>query len=662
MRRWSAPLIGLSFTLLLVAVSCTLKIPGTPVWTIQVTVPFSKRVYRLAELVTDSARLAERGWGIIKGRDDSTLIFEYHDEIDYQQIGDRIKIEATETRHYNNEIGALNIEEPRPDTIAVLLAESMSSAEGGQRGAFISFTFNSAQDTIEFDVFHWARARRGWVVLEVINRYPVNIEDLTISLSNLADNTSIGTVTFPGSIPPDGAALDSIDLATRLVYNELLMITEGRLGGSGRTAGTDDDEALFVVVGITRMEADSAESEFSRHDFSSRDSLETESDNQVAEAVIKEGWAYVEVTNTLPAKVIDTTYFENIRDPDGNRSFYTDSLMPEGILSDSVNLAGYTITMELDDQRVHVQNRAVMDEVTTYQIISRCQGVEVDYYTGDLIFSRFNGILDSVQVGIPTLEVETDFPRGLDSIDFVSDTLLLTIYNETSLPMRLDMKIEGFNFQRHIDTSLTVQTDLLSGTNRIVVPDADRLTRIVPDLFRVTGNAGIGARFFPEYANRVVRVDDAQGFSGSINLNSELKFTMGACRITTDPVRLGDTLDFAVESVDLSVHLVNSIPLGGTVRLLMGNDISAMDTIIEAVIPRLDIVDHRVEAAVDSSYFSLTSSQLDIIRGAPVYTRQVIEFESIAGDTVWLYGGDTLSVQASAVVRYTVDFNSGENE
>ena len=82
-------------------ISCDLKVPGVPIWTIEATIPFNKRVYKLQELVTDSTQFLEQGWGLLVNDYDSVLKFVYTEELEYQQIGDRLTYEGSERGVYS---------------------------------------------------------------------------------------------------------------------------------------------------------------------------------------------------------------------------------------------------------------------------------------------------------------------------------------------------------------------------------------------------------------------------------------------------------------------------------------------------------------------------------------------------------------------------------
>jgi hypothetical protein len=125
--------------------------------------------------------------------------------------------------------------------------------------------------------------------------------------------------------------------------------------------------------------------------------------------------------------------------------------------------------------------------------------------------------------------------------------------------------------------------------------------------------------------------------------------------VKSDPALIAERLDLPVEAVALDVRLRNSIPLEGTIKFLAGQDTSAMDTLISAPIPRLDIIGHRVASADTAFTVRLSHRGIQLFKRQGVYTRQVLFLNGTQGESVWLFGEDSLSVWATAHITYTVN-------
>ncbi len=648
-----------------VVIGCTFKVPGAPIWTIEASVPFSERVYRMGELVTDSARMAHQRWGIEVSPIDSVLQFESRDSLQYQAIGDRLTYSASSVGNYNNQMGVIHVEQPLPDADTVNISEANPLLHAGYHGPILAFNLQEAQDSLKYNIFQWVRIRRGVLYLTVTNGYPFEIQNLTVRLTNKVNQQVLGTIIFGHPIPANSSGSDSLDLSGKLVYNSLLLTANGRSPGSQAAVDITGNELLRLAVGISSTDVDSANAEVAAQSFSNPDQLQIDSRNKIVRAEIKHGTAYFRLTNTTPFRVRSDMVFANLLDSTGALISKTLTLEPmtAGGLT-TLDLNRSVVTMPLNNQGLQVTNQVTVEDsrVTryrgqTYQTIASYQGVQVEYWTDALTLSHFEGIVDSITVDIPETVTPVQFPDGLDSLHFARDTVFVFLDNQTTMPLKLDFDVTGTNSHTRQSISLPVIADLVPGNNIITIPNADRLTSVLPDTIRVLGSASLGRKFFP--ALGVGTIDQSQGFAGEVLIRSGLKFTIGQTRVITKPDSIG-ALDYPLQSADMRIHLINSIPLAGRVQLLIGNDTSRMVPIIQVDIPRHALHHNRVVSSADTTYtIGLGSTELAILKQTPVYTQQILTFLSSNGDTAWVYPSDSLAVQASATVRYTINPKNG---
>jgi len=651
----------------LMFIGCSLKTPGAPVWTVEATLPFSQKVYRMGDLVTDSVKMADQGWGLRINPADSLLVFEAMDSLEYQSIKDRIKYEASDVGQYSNAIGAIHIEQPLPDADTVNISEANPLLQPGYNGPVAPFSMDEAVDTLAFEVFRWVRVNTGSMNLTIVNGFPFEMRNLAIELENIEDGSSLGTVIFQQPIPANGSATESLNLAGVLMYDQVRMTANGSSPGSATPVSISGNEKLQLVLGITRTDADSAYAQIEAQEFSNPDVLALDNANRIVEARIKDGTAFFVLRNTTPFQLTSDMVFENFYDSTNTPIQKRISLAPHGVSRiEQISLRGSRVVMDLNAQGIRVSNVVSVEDTRetryngeTYQVIKGDQGVEIQYWTDELTLGRFEGILDSITVDIPPTITAVEIPQGLDSLNFTRDTVFIFIDNETTMPLKGNFSLRAVNSRNGASITLPIPLDLLPGQNSTTLPNADRLTSVLPDSIILEGWAGLGQKFFPNQGVGIVSEDD--GFAGAYLIRSALKFTIGNTRILTEPSEM-DSLDIGVQSVDLRVHLINSIPLSGIVRILVGNDTTAMDTVIQVDIPRGDIVNRRSAAAAETTYtVGLDSAELAIMKRSPVFTRQLMTFQSSNGDTAWIYPQDSLAVQASATVRVTIDPNDGGN-
>jgi hypothetical protein len=421
------------------------------------------------------------------------------------------------------------------------------------------------------------------------------------------------------------------------------------------------DENLTVITCINELYADSAYAIIREQVFSQEDTLEYDDPNKMVAAVIDSGWAFFEFWNTCPMNVEVKTYFQNLTDEFGNTAISkttagSGSLDNPFYVLDSTDLSGYNAKMSIDDQSLIIFAIATSEDTEPlYFDINGTQGVNGKYWTGELIYGDFTGLLDSVEVELTTREIYVDIPDNVEDLKnnvvFQENRITLDTFNETSSPVLLDIQLYTSNENQ--DTTLIIFD--------IIAPGIDSVKfnlGFIPDLIRYQGEARMGARFLPGFDD-IINLNKSQGVRVDTRMQSELKISLTESSMKSDPTFLKDSLDMTIEGIDLNVILTNSIPVGGILKLLAGQDTTNMDTIMQVSIPVGIITDHRAEAVTTSYVISLVEDKINIITQPNVYIQQLIELQSTEGDTVWLYGADSLDVKAYAEIRFVVD--PGEN-
>ncbi len=669
---------GAAVILLLAVASCSLEIPGVPRWTVEGTVPFSQRTYRLSELLTDNATFLEQRWGVLADPIDSLLRFSYSDSLDEQIIGDRIKYEASDNSDYVSKIGAISVDQPNP-LVSTIEVRDLDSNLVGLSGPLPQFEFGPIGDTLEFNIFHWVAISDGEMVLTVENNFPFAIEELTIILSNLPDNdliherVAIDTVVFEDRIESGETAGQSISLDDKILINNIELLITGYQPDNHAQIEIVGDESMSISVQISDLEVDSTNAEISQQSFTSNDSMEIESENKIIEAAITSGSAILELENTTPFKLNVDITFENIRTTFNTPLVKRFELEPEALAPQEVlDLSDHTLSMDLNNQVLRISSIATIEDSritrhngTSYQTIISEQGLSISYRTTDFVLKSFEGILDSVRVEIPEMQTEVDIPKGLDNIQFTNAILTINLMNSIDAPVTLSIDVTGSNSATNRSVTLPVKIDRLNlGDNQIVVRDTVGLVGVFPDQITIVGWAGLGEKFFHDQS--IVTVTEEQGISGTFQLDAGLQLVIDSTHLESDLTEL-DHIDVPLEGLEMYISLSNTLPISGVVNILLGNDSTEMDTIVRLDLPHYNLDEqlHRsVEPAFAEYTINIGPEQFSILNPdddeTPVYTRQFIVFNGSEGKAVWLYADDSLTVQASATVFYPVDLTGGE--
>ncbi|MCF7811304.1 hypothetical protein K9N50_10000 [bacterium] len=656
MRLKIATIVVLAL-ILLITIDCSFEIPGAPIWTIDVVLPFSQRTYRLAELVVDSMQLKKDTYGVLFGADNEQLQFEYWDSLDYQLIGNRLKYSSSDTGDYDNAMEKVRIRDAKYDSTVIMVRSVCLDSVGPVE----AFDLPLITDNLHFDDFVWAQVSHGWIDFIIDNGFSFPVESITVSLENVNDDSLLGNMTYSQLIPGKSVRQFRMPVIRNLFGNDFKLSITGRIIGTYRDILIPADEKLTIVTCVNELYADSAYAIVREQVFSQEDTLEYDDPNKLVTAIIDSGWAYFELWNTCPSEVIVDTYFLNVTDENGDTVVSAITTGPSlantaSYTLDSTDLRGTSVNMSLTDQSLRILAIAASkDTDPLYYYINGTQGVSGRYWTGELVYSDFVGLLDSVEVELSTRELIVDIPDNVNdlknNITFEENRITLDTFNETTSPVLLDVGLYAACEDR--DTTLYIFD--------IIAPGVDSIKfklNFIPDRIRYDGEAKMGARYLPGFDN-IISLNKYQGIRVDTRVQSELKISVNESSMKSDPTFLEDALDMTIEGLDLNVTLTNSIPVGGILKLLAGPDTTNMDTIMQAEIPVGIIIDHRAEAVTESYVITLEKEKIDIITQPNVYIQQLIELQSTEGDTVWLYGADSLDVNAYAEIRYLVD--PGEN-
>lgn len=660
MRHLHLTLVPLLLLLLCFALGCTFDIPGAPIWTVEVIVPFSQRTYRLSEMVVDSAKLKKDGYGLLYGPDNEILQFEYWDSLDYQQIEDRMIYGSSDVGSFRNNITQILMSIPNADSTIVFIREVSSDSIG----PVASFNLPLITDTLYFEDYNWIQVQFGWIDVQICNDFSFPVDNISVTLTNPDDGVQIGNVIFNDSIPGKGKLTKRMPVNENLLHNVILMTMSGQAEGTYRDIFIPRDDNLRVVVNLSEIYADSVDAIIQEQNFTAYDTLEYDDPNQLVTTTIESGWTYFILRNYCPTEVIVATCFSNIIDTNGDTLSTIIKLNPgtsdaPSQKTDSTNLAGCMVQMDRDNQSLFVVGKAsTVSTLTEYITMNGDQGIESEYWTGELVFSVLTGILDSVHFDLSLSEVEFEIPdnaeEAKDSIHFQEHRIILETNNETPKPALINVSLEAANDFN--DTTIFIIDRIEAGLDSL-----EFQLLFLPNIVRYEGWARLGARFFPEYEDDIVTYRKTDGVHVDVRVKSEMKLTVGEATLKTDPERLEDEMDLSIENANLHIILTNSIPVGGTVSLMMGTDTTNMSELISLDLPVGDIENYRASAEEKSYVINLTEADFNIINQPNVYTRQTIVLHSTEGDTVWLYGADSLTVRAHAVIDYIVDLG-GNNE
>jgi len=115
-------------------------------------------------------------------------------------------------------------------------------------------------------------------------------------------------------------------------------------------------------------------------------------------------------------------------------------------------------------------------------------------------------------------------------------------------------------------------------------------------------------------------------------------------------------LDYPIERVDLSIGVVNTVPLSGKLKILMGNHPDTMYVVTETAIPLGTLQNHRLKEPFVNRYeIPIAEEFYSIIKREPLYYQRDLHYDGTMGNEVWLFADDSVKVQASLTFYYKID-------
>jgi hypothetical protein len=273
-----------------------------------------------------------------------------------------------------------------------------------------------------------------------------------------------------------------------------------------------------------------------------------------------------------------------------------------------------------------------------------------------LQFNYFDGYLNELRLPMARTEIEVEqppagwervHPLDVEARVHITDGFGGTLSAEIHAETRLNGAPVGARDLLIDDVALTDTTVIITGLAELM--------QDYPDTLSAEGEAVLSGDV-AVYSNVEVNlaVELRAGFS--LTLEGEIEPEGTVEKI--DSRELDD-----VQSGTATVKLWNHLPAGGRCFLVASRDSLTVlnssgadaDTLFDVHVPSAPTEAGR---ATGLSYYefdvALDSIWLDYLRTPPFFTRVDVTIASANGDSITVYGGDYISVQAIADVIYTV--------
>jgi len=526
------------------------------------------------------------------------------------------------------------------------------------------------EDTINIDAseyFETMTLYKGMLIIEIMNGYPTDLSNMSLSLINTTNQNLIATFSFP-IIPTGATASDSVSIAGQTMDDNLLAILHNMdINASNGPVLINYSDAVITTITISDIGITEATAIFPEQQLT--ETLKEHSFDlgsaQIKEIGIKSGTVTIYVLSTLPnGKMI-----YNIPSLKKNGFSFTsgEMLVPEATNTDltafEFDFQGYVLDLTGQDGRLGG------DTINTI-------------YTEAYTFIDSTGLLETINYtdsfySYVEFDITAEYAKGYlgqDTIEFGPEMKELTLFNKINADIfdleKADLKVKFENFigadaaiqindfsASNSNTTISAGMDQngniiighnytigrasLSGnglpinqTVTEIIIDADEMLEILPNrintqaIFYINPNGPASADDFlyPEYP-----------IKASMNMEIPLSFiAKNLTLIDTTEISISNPEDLEIDQLFITIK--NGLPLDANLKLIL---LDNQDLVIDTLLAGTTILAASTNANNLVSQINTTSIQMNytnfnnvkkLISIASFNSNPINEFISIYSD------------------------------
>ncbi|HOX26738.1 MAG TPA: hypothetical protein PLL30_06110 [Candidatus Krumholzibacteria bacterium] len=657
---------------------CEIADPELPRFTTQLALPLGEERLAIADLVDDEdylIELADGTLGFHVAGDPDTVRFDF-------DLGADL---AAQT--FGGDLGPFALDVAPPGDFAFPLVQLLPAAADldGQLVGVPPFDFSSDSEAEDLDGVESATLASGSVAVTVANGLPVDVcgpgggDRLALELVNPGDGAVLVRLEFP-PIAAGGQAQQAADLAgVTLAGAVAVRVAGGSPGTNGALVVVDAQAAITVAVTFSGLCVTQAEATVPAQAFTDSFTTALPADYAVYHAVIASGEVSFTLTNEMAIPCQATVAWPDVRDLDDQPAGLTVDLAGCGTATGSVDFAGYTVLAPTDEPlRALVATLAVTSPGSggAAVVLAADQGVDADLAGGRLEFSSVGGLVPAVHHEFAPLVEAVDLPEELAGMEFVRASLVLALTNSACLSANADLELVGVNAAGDARSLRVEQPIAAAGldratTTRIVLDETNSdlvaFLSNLPTAITLTGGVDLGG---PDQVG-TVHADDYAVLDWEIT--SPVEVVIGSSLLYGDPSGLDldedarDLIRDRAGAAEVRLAVVNHLPVGVTVRLLLGTDPATLATApllaigpIAVAAPAVDPATHVViEPLASEPRVSLTAAETRVFATENLTSRLEVALPSTGGDPVRVMTSDYLTVQG--LIRLDVEVSDDDD-
>lgn len=637
--------------LLLFVAACEIpQQPGELWWDVDLNVPFGVRTYGMWELADPDSVLRREGSGIGMS-EDSGMYFSAWADLS-AVLSDSLYSSALDLRieRYLTAIEApLDYDTLLNYTLGVLNPEiaalhgTIQDLSGHELTYSMTLPLPEGYDSLEVDT--------GTVSLVIVNRLAYEVSDLALRWGNR-------TLISGRTLEPQQQTVVPVSLHD-YIFNSSSGVTLSATGTGGSGISVDSTSRIAVTMQVDTVTA-SRFYGFVREQTVERDSALFINQRHIIDlAIVEAGNVTITLANRTQFADTVTLRIPNLVSRLNDTLTVTRYLLPGDSNVTVVPLAQYRLRPD-----------GIADQTVRGELISHSPGTtDRREFEGDgervygrlefeqLQFEYFEGVLNNLELPFDGINVALERPpQGWESVQPLEVEARLHI--EDGIGGTLDAVIDAQTSYLGSpigETTVVIEGIPLAEDTTIVVRGLAGLLEEYPDLLTAEGDAVL---------NGEVELFNNTEIEVALELRAALSVT-----ITEDLEPVGtvervapDELDDIV-SGEATITVRNHLPTGGRCFLVADHDSlnvlaessADVDTLFDVMVPAPTVVNGRASGASELVFtVELDDRWLDYFRTPPFFVRSQISVTATNGDTLTVFGGDYVSVQALAKLVYTI--------
>ena len=337
------------------------------------------------------------------------------------------------------------------------------------------------------------------------------------------------------------------------------------------------NDSIAVAITLPGLTFNAVTGYISQDDNVETDVIELDNDTKVETALIDSGQIQLTIRNFIGLEADVLFSIDELKVGGASLETTLQIISSTEPVQQTIDLAGYTLTLPVDDQRVNYTSTL---SIPTDQLLSLTlnDSLAIDVLIDTLWFGSITGIIDTVDVTIDTVEQEISaLPDDMDGFEFANVEIAIDFESGITIPVFLDLTMEASNSAGDMETSYITNWNI-TDSSQVIIPNASTLINIQPDKILAYGSARVGGD------GTSGSVTSAEVIAGLLSVRAPLELEIGSdATITINPelvtkTSAAETVPDEIEDVVVFISYDNSFEFGSTLTVLMSQDTLDFDS------------------------------------------------------------------------------------